>query len=203
MTAEIYLARHGETNYNLEGRIQGHIDQESELTQRGIEQSEALGIMLRDLGMPFDWIYSSNLRRARQTTQIISRHLGNITIEYTPDLRERGMGSLEGRRISDLGVGWEEDRRVYPLDQGEEFLPNDSEPFKSIDERARRMVQEFLNPKDSRILVVSHGWFNRYMINLLLEEERLLHSQGNGVIHYVRLDASAKVEECKLNAIQL
>ena len=41
------------------------------------------------------------------------------------------------------------------------------------------------------------------MINLLLEEERLLHSQGNGVIHYVRLDGSAKVEECKLNAIQL
>lgn len=85
----IYIVRHGETNWNLEGRCQGWMD--TELNQTGLKQAEKLAKKLSNLN--FDVCFSSTQKRAIQTAQII--YHGKIIVDQR--IRERGKGELEGR----------------------------------------------------------------------------------------------------------
>ena len=67
--AKLYLVRHGETDYNNSLRFQGQID--IPLNQKGIEQAEKVAGFLKDI--PLQAIYSSSLKRARTTAEIIGR----------------------------------------------------------------------------------------------------------------------------------
>ena len=88
----IYLSRHGETDWNAEGRWQGHTDKP--LNDNGRGQARALAESLRRTGLA--GVVSSDLLRARETAEIVAAALG-LTIDYfDPDLRERTIGVFEG-----------------------------------------------------------------------------------------------------------
>ena len=89
----IYMVRHGQTDWNLEGRYQGRID--IELNEKGIEQAEKIKEELKDL--KFDKVFSSPLKRAYKTAQIITDK------EIITDERiiERCNGELEGKLKSE------------------------------------------------------------------------------------------------------
>ena len=89
----IYIVRHGQTDWNLEGRYQGRID--IELNEKGIEQAEKIKEELK--GLNFDKVFSSPLKRAYKTAQIITDK------EIITDERiiERGNGELEGKLKSE------------------------------------------------------------------------------------------------------
>ena len=95
---KLYFVRHGKTEWNLEGRFQGaHGD--SPLLSTSIIELRALGHYLKDI--TFDHIYSSDLKRAKLTSQIINQeNKHSVKIEYTKALREWNLGSLEGQKIS-------------------------------------------------------------------------------------------------------
>jgi probable phosphoglycerate mutase len=93
----IWLARHGETDANAEGRVQGSIDEP--LNERGREQARALARQAAGLGL--EALYTSQLRRARETAEIVGAELG---LEPVVDERfaESWRGEWEGRLIAEI-----------------------------------------------------------------------------------------------------
>jgi broad specificity phosphatase PhoE len=89
--ASLTIIRHGESNWNAEGRQQGHLD--SGLSHRGRKQAEAMANALR--GRRFDAIYSSDPGRAQQTAEIIAEALG-LRVLVDPRLRVRHLGIFHG-----------------------------------------------------------------------------------------------------------
>jgi probable phosphoglycerate mutase len=87
----VILVRHGETAWNVEGRLQG--DADSPLTAAGEAQARALAE--RFAREPFDVLYSSDLGRARQTAEAVSARTGQA-IRLHAGLRERGLGVFQG-----------------------------------------------------------------------------------------------------------
>jgi probable phosphoglycerate mutase len=88
----VWLIRHGESTWNVNGLIQGH-DDAATLTARGRRQAELAAEELR--GMPIQALYASDLRRARQSAEIVGRALG-LPVHHDAALRERCFGALEG-----------------------------------------------------------------------------------------------------------
>jgi probable phosphoglycerate mutase len=96
--ARLILIRHGETQWNREGRIQGyHAD--SSLTENGLEQARRLAVRLKSEGLLA--LHSSDSGRARQTVAPIAAAL-EIDIVYDASLRERNYGVFEGRTYAEL-----------------------------------------------------------------------------------------------------
>ena len=88
-----YIVRHGQTDWNILGKTQGHGN--SDLTPQGIEQAKELS---EDIGKySIDYIFSSDLGRAMQTAQILGDKL-NIEVQKTEALREMGFGVWEDRK---------------------------------------------------------------------------------------------------------
>lgn len=140
----IYFIRHGETNYNKEKRLQGHLD--IPLNETGIAQAnEALEILKQ---YQFDEIYCSPLSRAKQTANIINSYL-KIKISIDDRLKEICMGTLQGTLLSDLS---EEDRELS-FSHLEYFGGESTEEFNL---RVESFFKEIEN-SSKNILIVSHG----------------------------------------------
>jgi broad specificity phosphatase PhoE len=97
VSEEIWLARHGETDANAEGRVQGSID--SPLNERGREQALALAREAVPLGIQA--LYTSQLQRARETAEIVGAELG-LEPRVDPRFAESWRGEWEGRLIADI-----------------------------------------------------------------------------------------------------
>ena len=100
----LLLARHGETDWNAAGRIQGRTD--TSLNSRGRAQAETLAARLRQAGEHIDALYSSPQRRALETARIAGRALG-LEPAIIENLREVSFGDWEGH-------SWEEIARLWP-----------------------------------------------------------------------------------------
>lgn len=99
---ELLVVRHGQTEWNLAGRMQGHLD--SPLTDLGVRQAEAVAEALAR--ETFDVLYSSDLGRATHTAEVIAARTGQEMV-LEPGLRERRFGVFEG-------LTWAEIRKRYP-----------------------------------------------------------------------------------------
>ena len=93
----ILAIRHGETLWNVDSRIQGHLD--IGLNDTGRWQAERLGLALKD--EPIAAIYASDLSRAYDTALAVSRHTG-VSVQAEPGLRERSFGEFEGRTFAEI-----------------------------------------------------------------------------------------------------
>jgi broad specificity phosphatase PhoE len=149
----LYLARHGETSWNLEGRWQGHTD--IALNDTGLER--ALGALLR--GRDIARIHSSDLARARQTAEAAAAILGVTELVVDAELRERSFGIFEGltrheceRRHPELWSSYRADpRRVPPGAEPQDVLAD------RMHAAVARAVARRHDADDAPVLVVSHG----------------------------------------------
>jgi len=133
----LLLVRHGETDWNAEGRLQGHTDRP--LSDFGRRQARQLADELE--GEEIEAIYSSDLARARETAEIVGERLG-LAVELDPDLREKDWGNWEGL------TAVERDRV--------EFVGESTEAHQERLLRALRRISE-RHPGEGRVLVVTHG----------------------------------------------
>ena len=170
-TTEVTLIRHGETEWNLSGRWQGHAD--SPLSERGVAQAEALGRRMRP--SDFDCFYSSDLERAMHTSRLAGGPSGWEAIPRE-ELRERDLGVLEGLTTEEMLEHEPEVYRSFRND-GPEYVPPGGESFKQFYERCANAVEQISSAHEgSKIGVVAHGGvlgaFFRYAMNIPLEAER-------------------------------
>lgn len=87
-----YIVRHGETDWNVRGILQGQTD--TELNEAGLKQSEELAEYLREL--KFDAVFSSDLSRARKTSEAVALQK-KLVVTTSKALRERSFGKYEGK----------------------------------------------------------------------------------------------------------
>lgn len=153
---EILLIRHGETDWNAEKRLQGHLD--IPLNTEGRRQAEALGRAL--LTEPLDAIIASDLQRAKQTAQAIAAPRG-IPIQIEPGLRERCYGAFEGLSYSEINERFPDAYAAWRArDIDARFPPgvNIAETLREFSHRAvSSLVRLVDHGKYRRIAVVAHG----------------------------------------------
>lgn len=160
---EVYAVRHGETTWNRAGRIQGQ--KNTGLTELGRQQAQELREDILDLD--FDQVFSSDLRRCRETTDLVIQGR-DLPVGYSKRFRERGFGRLEG-------LSWNEARRRHPdliKSRGVQASLMPELEIEDHDTTFRTRVLEGLArlqkryPEARRILLITHGG----VIKVLLRE---------------------------------
>jgi broad specificity phosphatase PhoE len=144
-----YFLRHGQTDWNREGRYQGTSD--IPLNATGIAQAEAAALRLA--AVKIDRIVASPLIRAFKTAEIVAAQRG-LPIHSERGLVERHFGSFDGLIIRDVKV-----RHGVPLDQpSASILPADADPWHEIYERVPPIIAQWLNTfSNETLLFVAHG----------------------------------------------
>ena len=156
----LILVRHGETNWNVAGRLAGLID-EAVLTDEGEKQAIALSKKLKNLKI--DLIYTSELKRAIQTARIIAKHLKKKVIRSAA-FNERSWGIFEGKN-------WEKTKnvliRTYETDR-DNLRPEGGETYQEFKKRVFWEIEKIIKIEDGRkILIVTHGGVVRVLIKFL------------------------------------
>ena len=147
---KLYILRHGETDYNNQGRFQGQND--ISLNERGKKQAEETKIKLKDI--KFDKVFVSPLKRAIETAKIV---VPDYNLEVDNRIIERSFGKLEGKKgIQDY------EKRIEEF--GIETLEHLEKRVKSFfDSICKKYIE------DEKILVVTHGGIAQ-IINKILDE---------------------------------
>jgi probable phosphoglycerate mutase len=149
---QLIVVRHGETEWNAEGRIQGH--QDVALNERGERQVAAVARRLASARV--DAVYSSDLRRTMQTAEHIAEALGKKIIQ-DQRLREWKLGVLETLIPNEAAEKEPEAYRIY-MERDPELVVPGGESIRQRHERAIACVRE-IDQKDpgERVVVVTHG----------------------------------------------
>ena len=163
MANTFYIARHGQTNWNILGKTQGHGN--SDLTDKGKEQAQQLAYALKEY--PIDLIFTSDLGRAIETAQIIGKEI-DVKVEETNALREMGFGAWEGLLIDEIKKDY---FNAYDTWRNEPHLVDipGGETLHIIKERVDNFIKELNDKYDNKhILLVSHTITVRVMLLSLL-----------------------------------
>ena len=158
----LHLIRHGQTNWNLERRIQGQTD--SVLTETGIEQAHRVAAILKSI--PFTAAYSSSSIRARDTALAILQH-HQIELTLRDDMREIFLGDWEGRLYQDVAEEDNENHRYFAEDPSR-FNLSGAETFYQVQDRALAAIESIMNQHPGEeILLVSHGvWIKTILASI-------------------------------------
>lgn len=151
---QIFLVRHGATDWNLQGRCQGATD--LALNETGIRQAEQIASVLTD--EPIQGIYSSDLKRARQTAHLIGlKHRVAVQIEH--DVRELDHGELEGLTFAEIKANYSDFIHKWRTEPADVQVPG-GERLADVAQRAwnglNRIIQA--HTADETIAVVSHNF---------------------------------------------
>lgn len=182
----LYLIRHGETEWNAEGRLQGQTD--VPLNCKGIEQMRQVAKEMKRMGIGADLIVTSPLIRARQSADIVSSVLDykgkDVVVE--PLLTERSFGVGEGKVWSELVAQYPEG-----ICRGHEPFEG-VEPLEELAKRGHEAFDKIVNTYvgTQNIIVVAHGAILSAMVDAITNGEveygsgRVSFSQGS--IYVVR-----------------
>jgi len=178
---KIYTARHGQTDWNVAGKMQGQTD--IPLNETGRSQAELLATKFMDIEL--DKIYTSKLSRAHETAQIINKH-HNVELVADVALNEVSFGVFEGQSVHDPAVAAELDtfrkkKQPYP----------GSEPLDVFFKRISSSLERIVSGDDRNILIVGHYGTIRAVIVYLLKltpEERYRYAISNTAVHCFERD---------------
>lgn len=161
---KIYLVRHGQSEWNYQRKIQGQ--QDTLLTEEGKLQAKKLSYRLKSENI--DAIYSSDLKRAYETANIIGEEL-NIDVTPMESFREIAFGHWEGIEIDKINSANEKEHQTW-LKEPHKFKMEGAETLYEIQKRAMSGVSLVLNKNPGKnILIVSHGTTLKTIILGLLD----------------------------------
>lgn len=194
MVNEAFIIRHGETDWNVEGRWQGHSD--PTLNTRGQIQAQQLATYFQAQGVSLDVIYSSDLQRAAQTATPLRDAL-DVPLHYDARLREIQLGVFQGLTLAEIAenypdafAAWRSSDLSYAIPEGESRL--------MLRQRALAAWNDITSRSDlGRVALVTHGGTIRHLLEQLfpdLPADFKLHNTGlttlarqNGAWHLVGL----------------
>lgn len=177
---ELWILRHGETQWNVDGRLQGHLD--SPLTETGLRQARAQGVILENCLPDGVSVLSSPSGRAWETARIAVGGLG-LEVVAEPDLREIDMGDWHGQLISELAAqlpeGATDDPHLW------KFTAPGGERLAQMEARLAGLLDRLEGPT----VMVTHGVTSRAVrclaLGLPLERMGGLPG-GQGIVHHVK-----------------
>lgn len=179
---KIYLARHGETDWNAERRLQGRID--IALNDTGKEQARDLAFKLQAIRL--DAVYCSALKRSIETAQLLDR----MPLFVLPELNEQSLGKYEGMKLEGEELVEFQKRRSDPadtLDGGESRNEHRNRVRAALD-RIRSAHSD-----DSQVLIIGHGGTNSVLLRELFElQADLMFSIGNSDLFLIDLTSAGK-----------
>jgi len=188
---KIYIARHGETTWNAEGKIQGWSD--PELSPLGYSQSLALLEHLKD--RPIQAIYSSSLQRSYLTAQPIAQHLG-LPIRKQNELKEIGFGILEGKNLFQFDEELKREWNRFKDDRFSYRIPG-AENYADVANRLRPFVKRILQEHEGEeVLIVGHRVVNRLLIGMFSDiplEKTLKIEQTNDCLYLIERNGEIRV----------
>ena len=157
---KIYLVRHGESTWNLEKRLQGHLD--GSLSLNGIRQAEKVGATLEN---KISRVYSSDLERARATAEIIVKKC-SVKLDNDERLRERNLGIFQGLTLLEVEAKYPEMYNKF-ISGDPDFIIPKGESISQTSKRINSFLNELINEKDEdNICIVTHDG----IINIALRE---------------------------------
>jgi probable phosphoglycerate mutase len=149
---KLHLVRHGQTDWNAAGRLQG--SKNSDLTQEGKEQASQLANKLQQYS--FQSLISSSSKRAVQTAEILAKKL-KLDIEQNDDLREINLGPWEGRFKVEIEKEYPDEFHKFWYQPDQFNLPG-AEKFKALQQRGITAISKIIEQnKGKELLIVSHG----------------------------------------------
>ncbi len=162
------MVRHGESEGNREGRLQGHRDYP--LSDEGIAQAQRLGAWLAACGVQWEAAYSSPLARAAQTAELLRERCAGPPVLLEDDLREVSAGSLEGLTREEI-VG----RHAAYLERGltelGDFGEYGGESYDQLQQRVGRLLarlEERHGRATAPVLLVGHGGIHFQLLKALI-----------------------------------
>ena len=183
-TLRIYLARHGETDWNVERRLQGVTD--TALNSKGRQQAVKLAELLK--GVRLDAVYSSTLGRSRETAEIAR---GGAPLKSLAGLNERAIGKFEGKKLDGSDPATEQEWRRRRSDPNDEL--DGGESLNQFYERVRAAFEEIRRQhKSEAILIVGHAVTNQMILRDvfgLTLKQALSIRQANDELYLIELDA--------------
>lgn len=162
---QVFIVRHGETDYNLSWRWQGHLD--IPLNRMGREQAQQVANALAPCGIQA--IYSSDLLRALETAQIIAARIGLPQVRTDKRLRELHCGVFQGLTRSEITL-------TYPLeishwDHNDDYVIPTGESRLQVKARVADFWNYLMQHETAeRVAIVSHGGSIRWLLNHLFDK---------------------------------
>jgi probable phosphoglycerate mutase len=194
-TRKLFCFRHGQTTWNAEGRIQGHLD--VPLNDLGREQAKQLTPILSHLNVQA--FLSSDLSRAHETALIPAQEL-KLEVATDERLREIHLGKLQGLTGAEMdqlyGQGFSESTRHRPFsDQEIQMLGAETGP--QVRDRALAALAEYClaHPEIERLAVASHGGVVRRLVQWALKIEALPAPIPNGAVYPLIIEVSTRALE--------
>jgi 2,3-bisphosphoglycerate-dependent phosphoglycerate mutase len=183
-TLRIYLARHGETDWNAERRLQGRTD--TPLNATGRQQAAKLAEQLK--GVRLDAVYSSTLSRSVETAAIAR---GGAPVKSLAGLNERNHGKFEGAKVDGSDPVTEKEWRQRRRDPEDEL--DGGESLNQFYERVRTTFGAIRSQHSSgAILIVGHSLTNQMILRALLGltmQQATSIRQANDELYLIELDA--------------
>jgi 2,3-bisphosphoglycerate-dependent phosphoglycerate mutase len=198
MSGTLVLVRHGQSDWNLKNLFTGWRD--PDLTPKGIEEAKAAGRQLKAKGLHFDRAYTSELKRAQHTLDLILAELGQSNLPITRDiaLNERDYGELSGLNKDDARAKWGEDQ-VLIWRRSYDVPPPGGESLKDTLARTLPYFVTDILPdvlSGKTVIVAAHGNSLRSICKVLnrLDNEQILGFEiATGIPSIYKLGPDARV----------
>lgn len=191
---DVYFLRHGQTDWNLERRLQGSVS-DTKLTEEGRRMAQATGRGMAAAGLRFDRVYTSPYARARDTAELVARKTGPEP-EVDSRLREMCFGKYEGQKYG-KGVYPDENLRIFFEGDADLYVPQGegAESFAQVQSRLRDFLEKELRPQDGKVtnvLCVAHSLVLKSLVRELAGKNAPASArktlQPNCCVHVVRYD---------------
>lgn len=188
-----YLVRHGQTDWNKDGRIQGTTD--IPLNETGRKQAEQLSFKLKARNeissfskTKIDAVYTSPLLRAFETAKILAKE-ENLPLRRLFELRERDFGEWEGKSWQQIEKEYSDDFYLW-REQPMVGIPSGGESRTSCEERSARAIKKILSETAGDAVIVAHGGIIVFLMNYLLRFQRIPQEtiMSNGALSIISYD---------------
>ena len=197
MTGTLILVRHGESEWNLKNLFTGW--RNPDLTEKGVKEASAAGQRLKAAGLVPDYCFTSALKRAQHTLDLILTEMGivNMTITRNQALNERDYGDLSGLNKDDARKKWGEEQ-VLIWRRSYDVPPPGGESLKDTAARTLPYYKASIEPMvagGQTILVAAHGNSLRALVMAIegLTPEQILKRElatGEPVIYRLKADGT-------------
>ncbi|KAG3104250.1 hypothetical protein PI124_g11402 [Phytophthora idaei] len=187
--SRLYLCRHGQTNYNMQRKLQGR-GVNMALNAEGEEQAKFLAKAMKDV--PLRAIYSSSLKRAFQTADTVAQLHPKIEVQPFQEVEEMNFGQLEGHPME---MHEEQIHTMFKRWKQGEYnaaWPDGESPMDVVNRGVKKITELVSNtPPKEQVLMVTHGRFNKIVLAQMLHGE-LTHmteiDQNNTCVNVIDFD---------------